>query len=87
MTLRDFCLISSNVDGATFEMRSLVQLATRRWLSANSELERWRQHFISNLCAAFPTGKYENWAACQALYAHAKAAEGQQPEEKSSVKE
>jgi tetratricopeptide (TPR) repeat protein len=68
-------------------MHSLVQLATRRWLTANNKLEQWKQQFISNLCAAFPTGEYENWAACQALYAHAKAAIGQQPKDESSIAE
>ncbi|KAF2008328.1 putative kinesin [Aaosphaeria arxii CBS 175.79] len=83
--LRDLCLISINTDHATFEMHSLVQLATRRWLFANGKLEQWKQVFITSLCAAFPTGKYENWAACQALFAHAKAAAGQKPEATSSL--
>ncbi|KAF2820272.1 hypothetical protein CC86DRAFT_387312 [Ophiobolus disseminans] len=77
--LRNLCFISVDTDGATFEMHSLVQLATRRWLTANGKLERWKQQFTSNLCAAFPTGKYKNWSACQALFAHAKAASEQRP--------
>ncbi|KAF2010518.1 hypothetical protein BU24DRAFT_436620 [Aaosphaeria arxii CBS 175.79] len=85
VALRDLCLISINTDNATFEMHSLVQLATRRWLFANGKLEQWKQVFVSNLCAAFPTGEYENWAACQALFAHAKAAAGQKPEATSSL--
>ncbi|KAF1828117.1 hypothetical protein BDW02DRAFT_283204, partial [Decorospora gaudefroyi] len=87
VALHDLCFISVDTDGSTFGMHSLVQLATRRWLTANGKLERWKQQFVSNLCAAFPTGEYENWAACQALYAHAKAAIGQQPKDKSSVAE
>ncbi|KAI1684365.1 TPR domain protein [Pyrenophora tritici-repentis] len=87
VALCDLCLISSSADGATFEMHSLVQLATRRWLIANSELELWRQHFISNLHAAFPTGEYENWAACQRLFAHAEAAASHKPEAASSLTE
>jgi tetratricopeptide (TPR) repeat protein len=81
--LRDLGFISVNTDGATFEMHSLVQLATRRWLTANGKLEQWKQQSISNLCAEFPTGGYENWAACQALFAHAKAAPEQQPHDDS----
>jgi hypothetical protein len=69
--LRNFCFISVDTAGASFEMHALVQLATRMWLEANSKLERWKEQFVGNLCAAFPTGEYENWAACQALYAHA----------------
>jgi hypothetical protein len=83
--LRNFCFISVNTAGTSFEMHALVQLATRKWLEDNSKLERWKQQFVSNLCAAFPTGEYENWAACQALYAHAKAAIGQQPKDESSL--
>ncbi|KAF2830091.1 hypothetical protein CC86DRAFT_444102 [Ophiobolus disseminans] len=69
--LHDLSLISISTDGATFEMHSL--------------LERWKQQFISNLCAEFPTGQYENWAACQALFAHAKAAASQEPEAASAL--
>jgi hypothetical protein len=83
--LRDLCFVSVNTDGTTFEMHSLVQLATRRWLTANSKLERWKEQFISNLCAEFPTGQYENWAVCQALFAHAKAAVGQRPDDELSL--
>jgi tetratricopeptide (TPR) repeat protein len=87
VALRNLCLISVDANGSTFEMHSLVQLATRRWLTANGKLERWKQQSVSNLCAAFPTGEYENWAACQALYAHAKAALGQQPGDEPSIAE
>ncbi|KAF1935763.1 hypothetical protein EJ02DRAFT_360766 [Clathrospora elynae] len=82
--LRNFCLISVSTDGTSFEMHALVQLATRKWLEASSKLERWKQQFISNLCAEFPTGDYENWAACQALVAHAKSAVEHRPEAERS---
>lgn len=64
-------------------MHALVQLATRKWLESRDSLERWKRQFISNLCGAFPTGEYENWATCQALFAHTKSAVGQQLEEGS----
>jgi hypothetical protein len=85
--LRNFCFISVDTAGTSFEMHALVQLAMRNWLEDNSKLEQWKRHFTSNLCAAFPTGEYENWAACQALYAHAKAALGQQPKDELSIAE
>ncbi|KAF2678089.1 TPR-like protein [Lentithecium fluviatile CBS 122367] len=87
VTLRNFCFISVDTNGTIFEMHALVQLATRIWLNKNSKLEQWRRQFISNLCAEFPTGQYENWTACQALFAHAKSAVGQQPEDKPSLAE
>ncbi|KAI1524482.1 kinesin [Pyrenophora tritici-repentis] len=87
VALRNFCFISVDTSGTSFEMHALVQLATRMWLEANSKLEQWKEQFISNLCAAFPTGEYENWVACRALNAHAKAAIGQQPKDESSIAE
>ncbi|KAF2818477.1 hypothetical protein CC86DRAFT_388958 [Ophiobolus disseminans] len=87
VALRKFCFISVETDRATFEMHTLVQLATRKWLEANKQLERWKQQFVGNLYAEFPTGAYENWAACQALFAHAKSAVGHQPEADACVEE
>ena len=80
IALRNFSFISVDTDGASFKMHALVQLAMRKWLHANSELERFKQQFISHLCAEFPTGKYENWPRCQTLFPHAKSAAGQRPE-------
>ena len=85
-TLRDHCFISITTDVATFEMHSLVQLATRKWLESQGQLERWRQQFIANLCAEFPTGQYENWRKCQALLPHATSALAQKPESDESLK-
>ncbi|KAF1828138.1 hypothetical protein BDW02DRAFT_603717, partial [Decorospora gaudefroyi] len=87
IVLRNFCFISVDTSGTSFEMHALVQLATRMWLETNSKLEQWKEQFVSNLFSAFPTGRYENWAACQVLYAHAKAAVGQQPRDESSIAE
>ncbi|KAL5370883.1 hypothetical protein DPSP01_014617 [Paraphaeosphaeria sporulosa] len=83
--LRNFCFISVSTDGTTFEMHALVQLSMRTWLAANGRLGRYRDQFINNLCEAFPTGQYENWTECQALFAHAKAATGHKPEGASSL--
>jgi tetratricopeptide (TPR) repeat protein len=87
MALRDLCFITVAEDGETFEMHSLIQLATRKWLTANEKLEMWKQQFTSNLYAAFPTGEYENWPTCQALFAHVKSAVGQRPENETSLLE
>ncbi|OCK96219.1 putative kinesin [Cenococcum geophilum 1.58] len=84
--LRDYCFISITTDVAKFEMHSLVQLATRKWLESQGQLERWRQQFIANLCAEFPTGQYENWRKCQALLPHATSALAQKPESDESLK-
>jgi hypothetical protein len=78
--LRNFSFISVSTDGTTFEMHALVQLSMRTWLEANGKLERYKDQFITKLCEAFPTGEYENWTTCQALFVHAKAAAGHKPE-------
>ncbi|KAF1935661.1 hypothetical protein EJ02DRAFT_484082, partial [Clathrospora elynae] len=87
VALRNFCFISVDTSGTSFEMHALVQLATRMWLEANSKLEQWKGQFVRNLCAAFPTGEYENWVTCRALFAHARSAVGQPPEHESSLAE
>ncbi|OAL06354.1 TPR-like protein [Phaeosphaeriaceae sp. SRC1lsM3a] len=87
VALRNFCFISTETGGMSFEMHALVQLATRTWLTTNRQLEQWKQQFISNLSAAFPTGAYENWAVCRPLFPHAKAAAAQQPEDEQVLVE
>jgi hypothetical protein len=87
LTLRNYSFISVNADKTTFEMHRLVQLATRKWLDAHAQLERWKQQFIKNFFAEFPTGEYENWKKCQSLFPHVKSAAAQQPDEKDSLRE
>jgi hypothetical protein len=85
VALRNFCFISVDKAGTSFEMNALVQLATRNWLEGNGKVEQWKQQFVCNLFAAFPTGEYKNWAACQALFPHAKSAARQPPKDESSL--
>lgn len=85
--LRNYSFITISMDKTIFEMHGLVQLATRKWLEAHDQLERWKQQYIKNLCAEFPTGDYENWTKCQALFPHAKSAVVQQPAVESSLQE
>ena len=85
-TLRDYSFISITGSGSSFEMHGLVQLATRKWLEAHGQRERWKHQFIVNLFSEFPTGQYENWTICQALFPHAKSAAAQKPEGQESLK-
>ncbi|KAJ4312794.1 hypothetical protein N0V94_007267 [Neodidymelliopsis sp. IMI 364377] len=85
-TLRDYSLVTATADEKTFEMHSLVQLATRKWLESQQQIDKWRAQFIYNLCAELPTGEYENWEKCQALFPHAKAAIAQRPQDKESLR-
>ena len=72
--LLGYSFIGVTTDAAAFEMHRLVQLATLRWLEAQEQLERWKKQFIVALNYAFPSGEYENWTTCQALFPHARSA-------------
>ncbi|GAM36942.1 hypothetical protein TCE0_022r06437 [Talaromyces pinophilus] len=87
LVLRRYSLISVNADRTAFNMHSLVQLATRRWLEANGELEKWKWQYIQNLNVEFPTEEYEyeNWEQRRILFPHAKSAARQQPQGRDAL--
>jgi len=87
LALRNYSFISINTDGTTFEMHRLVQLATREWLKASKQEERWKQQFVRNLDAELPTGEFENQVKCQALFPHAQSAITQQPDEHDALRD
>ncbi|KAH8591115.1 hypothetical protein B0O99DRAFT_579085 [Bisporella sp. PMI_857] len=87
LTLRNYSFISINAKDETFEMHGLVQLATRKWLEAYGQREKWKQHFIRKLYAELPAGEYEDWATCQALFPHVQSAAAQKPEEQDSLRD
>lgn len=86
-TLRDYSFVTATQSVNIFEMHSLVQLATRKWLESQDQLMKWREQFISNLCAEFPGRDHENLERCQALFLHTKAAMTQRPQSKKSLEE
>lgn len=57
LALRDYSFITVTKDASTFEMHSLVQLATRTWLEREGQLDQWRKRFIFNLCAELLLGE------------------------------
>lgn len=77
--LRSYSMIALSTDGTKFDMHRLVQLATRSWLEEQGQLETWKHRHIDRLSVTFPRGEYENWARCEALFPHAKAALSQPP--------
>jgi tetratricopeptide (TPR) repeat protein len=86
LMLRDYSFVTVTRDANTFEMHSLVQLATRTWLESQGQVDKWREHFIASLCAELPSGEHENWAKCEALFPHARAALAQRPKDNESLK-
>ncbi|KAG4440291.1 hypothetical protein IFR05_004252 [Cadophora sp. M221] len=85
--LRNYSFISINTNGTSFEMHRLVQLAMWKWLEAHGQTERWKKQFLKNLDAQLPSGEYENWERCQALFPHAQSAAGQKPKETESLED
>jgi hypothetical protein len=69
--LRSYYFISQPADTTFFDMHRLVQLATKKWLKGNSQLEYWGSQFICNLDKGFPTVDFENWEICHLLFPHA----------------
>ena len=65
--LEGYSFVSVTADATVLEMHGLVQLATRKWLQSQGELERWKEQYVDNLCTLFPPGNYENWVICQVL--------------------
>ncbi|KAJ6000894.1 hypothetical protein N7481_001303 [Penicillium waksmanii] len=78
-TLRNYSFISISENSTLFTMHRLVQLTTRAWLKSHGQMDRWKDRFISILCDEFPTGEYENWVKCRALFPHVKSAMSQRP--------
>jgi tetratricopeptide (TPR) repeat protein len=70
--LISFALIQAQVGQHSFEMHSLVQLSTRKWLEQNRQLEKWRKESMKIMARAFPTGEYETWTDCEVLLPHSK---------------
>ncbi|OCK73870.1 hypothetical protein K432DRAFT_220962, partial [Lepidopterella palustris CBS 459.81] len=55
-----------------FEMHGLVQLATRKWLELNRQVDRWQKASLRIMAVTFPSGQYETWAICQVLLPHSR---------------
>ena len=70
--LISFALIRAQVGQQSFEMHSLVQLSTRKWLEQNKQLEKWRKESVRIMARAFPSGDYKTWTDCQVLLPHSK---------------
>jgi tetratricopeptide (TPR) repeat protein len=69
--LRDYSFVSITADATIFEMHRLVQFATQRWLKTDNSFEHWGLQFMRNLEDAFPSGHFESWKKCRALFPHA----------------
>jgi tetratricopeptide (TPR) repeat protein len=64
-----------------FEMHSLVQLATKKWLTLNGEVKVWQKASLRIMAAAFPNGEPGTWTSCRAFLPHSRKVLGYQLEE------
>jgi tetratricopeptide (TPR) repeat protein len=77
--LTNFSMVAIDVDGDQFKMHRLVQFSTRKWLELQGELEIWKEKYVTVMYDSFPSGKFETWKECQALFPHAEAALSYRP--------
>ncbi|KAL8934723.1 MAG: hypothetical protein Q9216_005761 [Gyalolechia sp. 2 TL-2023] len=78
--LEDYFLVrTTTVDGILFEMHRLVQFSTQRWLASSGELEISQERYLRTMSGIFPSGEYETWTKCRALFPHAKVVLEYQP--------
>ena len=70
-TLIAFSLISTEDNGASYEIHRLVQLATADWLEMQGTQTKWQAKALLVLADTFPTGEFETWEACESLLPHA----------------
>ncbi|CAG7917172.1 unnamed protein product [Penicillium olsonii] len=73
------------VDGTSFQMHRLVQLAMRRWLETHKQTERWKRCFIRTLSSEVQDAEYENWPVCELVLPHVLSAVTQPPIEETTM--
>ena len=71
-TLKAFSLVSAGVDGTTYEIHRLVQLATQKWLEMQGKIQVWQEKVLLVVADMFPLGVYKNWTTCESLLPHAR---------------
>ena len=71
--MRSYCLVGMSGGVDMFEMHRLVQFSMKKWLEQHGELVGWQERYVDIMYEAFPSGQYENWSKCQALFPHAEA--------------
>ncbi|KAJ5700894.1 hypothetical protein N7493_011940 [Penicillium malachiteum] len=85
--LKDYSFITSGKDSTSmvFTMHRLVQLTALLWLKTYGQEEEWKNCFIKNLHREFPTGAYENWERCRALFPHVRSVLAHRPKSQDSL--
>ena len=69
-TLLIYSFITADSENETFSMHRLVQLETRKRLSACKTEKKWADEALVLISENFPSGEYESWSLCAALIPH-----------------
>ncbi|KAJ6016454.1 hypothetical protein N7540_011045 [Penicillium herquei] len=85
-TLRDYSIVALNENSMVLTMHRLVQLTVRAWLKEYGQEEKWKERSIENLYVKFPTGQYEYWERCRALFPHVKSAMSHRPKSQDCLR-
>ena len=70
LMLRDYSFVTATTDEKMFEMHSLVQMATKKWLELGDQVVTWQRAALQIMAGAFPSGQHETWAVCRTLLPH-----------------
>ena len=82
--LIEFSLLNSSVDGHTYGMHRLVQIAMKSWLDLHGETQKWKDKALDLFYESFPYGRsYKEWRRCETLLPHADVVLGYQYDEAS----
>ena len=69
--LIQFSFVLEGKGKKVFAIHRLVQLATKKWIETNGEVERFQKEALRLVWLKYPTGNHENWMTCEALEPHA----------------
>ncbi|KFY34178.1 hypothetical protein V494_06986 [Pseudogymnoascus sp. VKM F-4513 (FW-928)] len=88
--LSSFSLIKTQLGQQTeerlFEMHGLVQLATKKWLEVQMQVDNWQKASLRIMAAALQSGHHETLAASRVLLPHARKVLNYALEERESIR-
>ena len=70
-TLIRFSFVIKEQEKKVFAIHRLVQLATRKWIETDGDVEKAQKEALRVVSDHYPKGEYENWITCEALEPHA----------------
>ena len=82
--LIEFSLLNQSIDGHTFGMHRLVQIAMKCWLDLHNETQKWKERALDLLhrSYSFCHGP-EDWKRCEILMPHAESVLGYEYDQSS----